>query len=328
MEIDKAVSFGTLRINIRKELIMPIQKHNINRRDILAGMAGAAVAGFASMGSSTALTRTARAKELGRVRKGRINQSITYWSYQKYWNVEQICQIAKELGCKTLGLIEPEDWPILKKHGLVCGLTSSHLFVQGMNNPAYQPMCIEKIRKSIDNNAEAGFPNVITFTGFAETEAGTVGPEEGMKNCVNGYKKIIGYAEKKNVNLCLEILNSRDPVEMKGHPGYQGDHTDYCIEIIKKVGSPRLKLLFDIYHVQIMDGDIIRRIRQHKDYIGHYHTAGVPGRNEIDDTQEINYKAVMETITETGYKGYVSHEYIPTRDPLQGLRDAVTICDV
>ena len=307
---------------------MPIQKHNITRRDILAGMAGAAVAGVASMGCSTPLTHTAGSKEPGCVRKGRINQSLTYWCYQKYWNVEQICQIAKQLGCKTLGLIEPEDWPILKKYGLTCGLTSSHMFVQGMNNPAYQPMCIEKIRKSIDNNTEAGFPNVITFTGFAKTEAGTISPEDGIKNCVNGYKKIIGYAEKKGVTLCLEILNSRDPVEMKGHPGYQGDHTEYCIEIIKKVGSPQLKLLFDIYHVQIMDGDIIRRIRQHKDYIGHYHTAGVPGRNEIDDTQEVNYRAVMEAIAETGYKGYVSHEYIPTRAPLPGLKDAITVCDV
>jgi hydroxypyruvate isomerase len=239
-----------------------------------------------------------------------------------------MCQVAKQLGCKALGLVEPPDWHILKKYGLVGGLTSSHMFVQGMNNPAYQPMCIEKIRKSIDNNAEAGFPSVITFTGHAKTDAGTISPEDGIKNCVNGYKKIIGHAEKKGVNLCIEILNSRDPVEMKGHPGYQGDHTDYCIEIIKKVGSERMKILFDIYHVQIMDGDIIRRIKEYADYIGHYHTAGVPGRNEIDGTQEVNYAAVMEAILETGYKGYVSHEYIPTRDPLAGLKDAITICDV
>jgi hydroxypyruvate isomerase len=227
-----------------------------------------------------------------------------------------------------VGLVELEHWHILEKYGLVNCLTSSHLYIKGMNNPAYQPMCIEKMRKSIDNNAEAGFPSVITFVGFAETEAGTISPEDGIKNCVKGYKQIVGYAEKNNVTLCMEILNSRDPVEMKGHPGYQGDHTEYCIEIIKQVGSPRLKLLFDIYHVQVMDGDIIRRIKEHKDYIGHYHTAGVPGRNEIDGTQEINYKAVMETIVETGYKGYVSHEFIPTRDPLQGVTDAVTLCDV
>ncbi len=303
-------------------------KDHITRRALLKGAVGAAVIGLASPGSLKSFDHRTSPGKSPSVREGRINQSITYWCFEEYWNVEEICKVAKQMGCKALGLIEPEDWHILKKYGLACSLTSSHMFVQGMNNPVYQPMCIEKMRKSIDNNAEAGFPSVITFTGFAETEAGTISPEEGIKNCVKGYKKIIGYAEKKGVNLCLEILNSRDPVEMKGHPGYQGDHTEYCIEIIKKVGSPRLKLLFDIYHVQIMDGDIIRRIRQNKDYIGHYHTAGVPGRNEIDDTQEINYKAVMETIAETGYKGYVSHEFIPTRDPLQGLKDAYTLCDV
>ena len=303
-------------------------KDHITRRALLKGAVGAAVIGLASPGSLKSFDHRTSPGKFPFVREGRINQSITYWCFEKYWNAEEMCNVAKQMGCKALGLIEPEDWHILKKYELACSLTSSHMFVQGMNNPVYQPMCIEKMRKSIDNNAEAGFPSVITFTGFAETEAGTISPEEGIKNCVKGYKKIIGYAEKKGVNLCLEILNSRDPVEMKGHPGYQGDHTEYCIEIIKKVGSPRLKLLFDIYHVQIMDGDIIRRIRQNKDYIGHYHTAGVPGRNEIDDTQEINYKAVMETIAETGYKGYVSHEYIPTRDPLQGLKDAYTLCDV
>ena len=307
---------------------MPAQKNNTSRRDLLTGAAGAAVVAMAPTAFSASVEDAAGLAKSPIARKGRINQSLTYWCYQKYWSVEQMCQVAKQLGCKALGLVEPPDWHILKKYGLVCGLTSSHMFVQGMNNPAYQPMCIEKIRKSIDNNAEAGFPSVITFTGFAKTDAGTISPEDGIKNCVNGYKKIIGHAEKKGVNLCLEILNSRDAAEMKGHPGYQGDNTEYCIEIIKKVGSDRLKLLFDIYHVQIMDGDIIRRIKEHADYIGHYHTAGVPGRNEIDDTQEVNYRAVMEAIVETGYKGYVSHEYIPTRDALSGLKDAITICDV
>jgi hydroxypyruvate isomerase len=307
---------------------MPVKRDKITRRELLMGAAGCTAAGMVSMGCSRSVDRIADSGESSRPKEKRINQSITYWCYQKYWDVEQICRIAKQLGFKALELIEPEDWHILKKYELICGLTSSHMFVQGMNNPAYQPMCIDKIRKSIDNNAEAGFPNVITFTGFAETEAGTISPQEGIENCVNGYKKIIGHAEKKGVNLCLEILNSRDPAEMKGHPGYQGDHTEYCIEIIKKVGSPRLKLLFDIYHVQIMDGDIVRRIREHKDYIGHYHTAGVPGRNEIDDTQEINYRAVMEAIAQSGYKGYVSHEFIPTRPALQGLKNAFAICDV
>ena len=142
-------------------------------------------------------------------------------------------------------------------------------------------------------------------------------------------KQIIGHAEKKGVNVCLEMLNTRDGSDpMKGHPGYQGDHTDYCIDIIKQVGSPRMKLLFDIYHVQVMDGDVIRRIRQHKDYIGHVHTAGNPGRGEIDKDQEINYAAVMRALLEIGYSGYVGQEFIPTRDPFQGLKEAFETCDV
>jgi hydroxypyruvate isomerase len=156
-----------------------------------------------------------------------------------------------------------------------------------------------------------------------------ISDEQGLKNCVAGFKKIIGHAEEKKVDLCLEMLNTRDSSHpMKGHPGYQGDHTEYCIEIIKQVGSPRMKLLFDIYHVQIMDGDVIRRIRQHKEHLGHIHTAGNPGRGELDDKQEIAYKPIMEALLEVGYQGYVGQEFIPTRDPLAGLRQAVAVCDV
>jgi hydroxypyruvate isomerase len=149
-----------------------------------------------------------------------------------------------------------------------------------------------------------------------------------MDNCVKGYKQIMGYAEQKKVTLCLEMLNSKVNETMKGHPGYMGDHTDWCIDLIKKVGSERMKLLFDIYHVQIMDGDVISRIRQHKDFIGHVHTAGNPGRRELDDKQEINYKPIMQALIDVGYKGYVGQEFIPTRDPLAGLREAVALCDV
>ena len=165
---------------------------------------------------------------------------------------------------------------------------------------------------------------MLTFTGFRDD----IPDDVGAKNCVAGYKKIIGHAEKKKVNLCLEMLNSRVSAEMKGHPGYQGDHTDYCMQIIRQVGSERMKLLFDVYHVQIMDGDVIQRIRQYADAIGHVHTAGNPGRGELDDTQEINYRPIMKTLVDVGYKGYVGQEFIPTRDPLRGLRDAVTLCDV
>lgn len=256
--------------------------------------------------------------------RGRIRQSIAYWCVEKYWSVEQTCRVVKDLGCHSVELVEPKDWPTLKKYGLICAIHSSHGFDQGMNNPKYQPACLAKLRESIDACAEYGFPNVITFTGFRED----IPDDVGLRNCVAGYKKIVGHAEAKGVNLCLEMLNSRVGAEMKGHPGYQGDHTEYCMEIIRQVGSPRMKLLFDIYHVQIMDGDIIARIRQYKDYIGHYHTAGNPGRCEIDDRQEINFKPIMEEIARTGYAGYVGQEFIPTGDPLEGLRQAVALCDV
>jgi hydroxypyruvate isomerase len=256
--------------------------------------------------------------------KGRINQSIAHWCFEKYWDVEQTCKIANELGCKSIELVEPKDWPMLKDHGLVCGLHMSHWFDEGMNNPKYQQMCIDKISTSIDECAEYGFPNVLTFTGFRED----IPDDVGIENCVKGYKKLMRQAEKKKVNICLEILNSRVDVEMQGHPGYQGDHTEYVMEIVKRVDSPRMKILFDIYHVQIMDGDVIKRIRQYKDYIGHYHVAGNPGRAELGDDQEINFRGIMKEILKTGYTGYVGQEFIPTGDPLESLKEAVAICNV
>jgi hydroxypyruvate isomerase len=292
------------------------------RRNILrcAAAAGPALIGAAGLGS------WARAGENAETaaKDGRLNQSIVHWCFAKYWDVEKTCQVARQLGCKSVELVDPEHWPILKRYGLVCAIAGSHWFEEGMNNPKYHETCLAKMRTAIDACADFGFPNVITFTGLAED----ISPDEGIRNCVAGYKKIIGHAEKKKVNVCLEILNSRVPTHMVGVPGYQGDHTDYCMEIVKQVGSPRMKLLFDIFHVQIMDGDIISRIRQYKDYIGHYHTAGNPGRHELDNTQEINYRPVMEAIADTGFTGYIGHEFIPTRDPLKGLREAVALCTV
>ena len=249
---------------------------------------------------------------------------MAQWCYEKHWDIEKICQVARQLGCKSVELVPPEQWHVLKRHRLVCALANSHGFERGMNNPKYRAMCLDKLRDAIDACAEYEFPNVITFTGFRED----IPDDVGLANCVDGYKEIVGHAETKQVTLCLEMLNSRVAVEMKGHPGYQGDHVEYCMEIIKRVGSPRLKLLFDIYHVQIMDGDLISRIRQYRDYIGHFHTAGNPGRGELDDRQEINYKAVIEEIARGKYTGYVGQEFIPTRDPFESLKEAVILCDV
>ncbi len=293
----------------------------MNRRGMLRSAAGA---GLGAMALGIAGCEEAQKVGGGAALKGHINHSMVWWCFEKYWTTEQMCEVAKSLGLKSVELIEPEHWPTLKKHGLVCAIHGSHGFVQGMNNPAYHDMCIAKIKESVDICAEYGFPNVITFTGMSED----IPADAGQKNCIEGLKKVVGYAEQKKVNLCLEMLNSRDAVEMKGHPGYQGDHMDYCIEIVKAVGSPRMKVLFDIYHVQIMDGDIIRRIGQYAEYIGHVHTAGCPGRNELDDTQEINYPPIMRALVKAGYTGYTGHEFIPTRDPLKGLAEAVALCDV
>jgi hydroxypyruvate isomerase len=291
----------------------------LNRRQMIKGAAGLAV-------GADVLTQemmpSAAAKPAAR--KGQINQSIVQWCYQKHFDIDQLCSLAKELGCLSVELVDPKDWPTLKKHGLICAIAMSHWFDKGMNNPKYHEMCIDKMHKAIDACAEYGYPNVITFTGFRED----IPDDEGIKNCVAGYKKIVGHAEKNKVTLCLEMLNSRVKEEMKGHPGYQGDHTDYCMDIIKQVGSPGLKLLFDIYHVQIMDGDIIKRIHDNKEWIGHVHTAGNPGRAELDDKQEINYPPIMKALVKAEYKGYVGQEFIPTRDPRQGLKEAVALCDV
>jgi len=294
----------------------------VSRRDMLKIAAGSSAAAFGLASCSSLEGRKPAAA------KGHINHSIAHWCFAPHWELEKMCQVARTLGCKSIELVGPGDFATLKKHGLVCALapngTPDPPFVKGLNNPKYHDMVITKTKDTIDACAAYNFPSVIAFTGFREDIPDDVGAE----NCVTGLKKIAGHAERKKVNLCLEVLNSRVDVEMKGHPGYQGDHTDYCIEILKKVGSPRITLLFDIYHIQIMDGDVISRIRQYKDYIGHYHTAGCPGRNEIGDTQEINYRPIMQEIVKTGYNGYVGHEFIPTRDPFASLKQAVSICDV
>ncbi len=298
------------------------------RRRVLADATGAALLGAAVLGAKVEAAR-AEPDAGPASRNGRIKQSLVHWCFEKYWGVEEMIGVAKQLGCVSIELIAPKSFPILKRHGLECAIGSIDMgdeppFVKGFNNPKHRARVIKATRDAIEACSEFGTKSVICFTGMADGLPADVGAD----HCVAGFKEIVGFAEKKGVTLCLEMLNSRDPVPMKGHPGYQGDHTDYCIDIINRVGSPHLKLLFDIYHVQIMDGDVIRRIRQYKDYLGHIHTAGNPGRGELDDTQEIAYRPIMEALVEVGYKGYVGQEFIPTRDPMAGLRQAVSLCDV
>jgi hydroxypyruvate isomerase len=223
--------------------------------------------------------------------------------------------------------IGPEHYQTVRELGLKISLVGSHGFAEGPVNPANHETVRRKLVEGIDLAASVQCKNVITFTGMRE--AG-INREQSARNCVECWKSVIGYAEQKKINLCLEHLNSRDNTHpMKGHPGYFGDDVDFCVELIRQVGSPNMKLLFDIYHVQIMNGDVIRRLRLYKDLIGHYHTAGVPGRAEIDETQEVNYPAVMRAILETGYDGYVAQEFIPTwPDRVHALRYAASVCDV
>ncbi|MFP6701089.1 MAG: TIM barrel protein [Planctomycetaceae bacterium] len=307
----------------------------VSRREVLR-VAGAGAALGAAV--STVTDEAAAAKTVVK-RKRRIRQSIVHWCFKSAWSTEEMCVIAKKLGCPSIELCPTSDWPTLKKHGLTCAIAGIDMgagppFVRGFNNPKFHDQVIEATRKSIDASAEFGTPCVISFTGFSaidpdDKQSAHISRDDGIRNCVAGYKKIVAYAEKRKVTLALEMLNTRDDTHpMKGHPGYQGDRTDYVMEIINRVGSPSLKLLFDIYHVQIMDGDVIRRIGKLKDAIAHVHTAGNPGRGELDDRQEINYPPIMRALLAAGYKGYVGQEFIPTGDPWKGLKQAVALCDV
>ncbi len=313
----------------------------LTRRQPLRRTAGLTAVGGAAW-SHSAPARAAEAK--GPVAtKRRIRQSLVPWCWQDCgdkWSFERVCQVARELGCVSVELTSPTNYPMLKQYGLACAIASVDLspdppFVKGFNHPDHWPRVIKATREAIDAAAAFGCPSVICFTGYsardpADPNSPRMPPDEGARNCVAGFKQVVGYAEQKQVTLCLEMLNTRDDSHpMKGHPGYQGNHVDYCInEILKQVGSPRLKLLFDVYHVQIMDGDVIRRIREHRDYLGHIHLAGCPGRGELDDRQELNFPPILRALLEVGYAGYVGLEFIPTRDPYQGLREAVALCDV
>jgi hydroxypyruvate isomerase len=273
--------------------------------------------------------------------KGNINHSIVFWCFNiagDRWDMDKTCEVAKQLGVKSIELSGPETWPTIKKHGLTCAIAPNGMpdapFMKGFNNLRYHGQVIETTKKMIDACADAGVPAVIAFTGYKWHDAddptsGEISPEEGAANCVKGLKEIAGHAEKKGVTICLEHLNTRDDTHpMKGHPGYQGDDVDEVAGIVRRVGSERVKMLFDLYHVQAMNGDLIRRIEQCKDVIGHVHTAGNPGRGELDEQQEINFPAAMRKLVAIGYKGYVGHEFIPTRDALAGLKQAVDVCDV
>ncbi len=294
------------------------------RREMLGtvGVAGL----FVAANSANAQAPRGSVADDFRISNKRIRQSVMGWCFNPMKAVE-LARHCREIGLEAIEGISSNDYPAVRELGLKISLVSSHGFKNGPFSPQNHKMCAEKLRSSIDLAVAVGCPSVITFTGMREEG---ISDEQGAKNCVDLWKSVIGYAEEKGVNLCLEHLNSRDDSHpMKGHPGYFGDDVDFCVKLIEQVGSPNMKLLFDIYHVQMMNGDVIRRIRQYKDVIGHYHTAGNPGRGELDDTQEINYPPIMKSILETGYKGFVAQEFIPSwDDPVAALRHAASVCDV
>lgn len=250
--------------------------------------------------------------------KGRINQSVSQWCFGK-WSLDELCQVSKKLGLKAIDLLGPGDFATVKKYGLVVSMVNSHSLTDGLADKKFHEACLAKLRETIDATSAAGFPNVVSFSGNRRG----IPDDVGIANSVEALKKIAGYAEQKKVTICLEYLNSK-----VNHKDYMFDNIRWGVEVCKRVGSERVKILYDIYHAQIMEGDIIRTIQTYKDYMGHYHTGGNPGRNEIDDTQELYYPAIMRAIAETGFQGYVAHEFVPKGDPLASLTYAARICDV
>ena len=293
--------------------------NGLSRRKLI----GAAAATAAAVGSLSAENN----KKPFKIKNGKIRQSVMGWCFNPMPTMD-LAKHCKEIGLVAMEGIDAKHYPAVRELGLKISLVSGgHGFRNGPCDPKNTETVINGLKKGIDLAAEIGTKSVITFTGMKYKD---MDPEKAAKLCVETWKKVMPHAEKKGITLVLEHLNSRDDSHpMKGHPGYFGDDVDFCANLVNQVGSKNFKLLFDVYHVQVMNGDVIRRIKQYKDIIGHYHTAGCPGRGEIDDTQEINYPPILKTILDTGYEGYVAQEFIPTwKNPIDSLRHAAEVCDI
>lgn len=297
----------------------------ITRRTALQTLAGAAALATvrATAADSTAQSSTVSA--------GSIRQSVCKWCFPKI-GLDEFCAAAKGMGLESVELLNPEDFPVLKKHGLTCAMVSNPTATtpqgvkvgaipKGWNRVEHHDTLLQAYEKRIGEVAAAGFENVICFSGNREG----MSDEQGLENCAKGLKRLMPIAEKHRVNVIMELLNSK-----VNHKDYMCDRTPWGVELAKRVGSERFKLLYDIYHMQIMEGDVIRTLKDNAAYIGHYHTAGNPGRGEFEsqDVQELNYPAIMRAIKATGYKGFVGQEFQPKRDPLTSLREAVKLCAV
>lgn len=280
------------------------------------------VVGTVALGASGALQSFASEKEsVSDSLKGNINHAVCRWCFSGI-DLDTLCVEAKKIGIKGIDLVGPADWPTLKKHGLyssMCNGAEINL-VDGFNDPQFHDTLVKNYSEMIPKVAEAGYKNLICFSGSRRGKD----DETGWNNCVTGLKKIIGLAEKHNVVLVMELLNSK-----VDHKDYQCDHTEWGVELAKRLGSENFKLLYDIYHMQIDEGNVISTIKKYHPYIAHYHTAGVPGRHEIDESQELFYPAIMKAIKDTGFKGYVAQEFIPVqKNKIESLKTAVKICDV
>jgi hydroxypyruvate isomerase len=286
---------------------------NFTRRTLLkssiAGLAASQVPSFAS-----SLTPQSPA------RKGRIHQSVCQWCYP-HIPLDQLAEYAAKIGLRGIDLLQPEEYEIPRRYGLVCtmGYAGGGEIAKALNRTENHAAIEQGFRMNIPRAAKAGVPNVITFSGYR----GGMADDEGAKNTIAGLNRVKKIAEDHGVTICMELLNSK-----RDHPDYMCDHTAWGVRVMQEVNSPNVKLLYDIYHMQIMEGDLIATIRQDMQWIGHFHTGGVPGRHELDSTQEIQWDAVMRAIADAGFKGYVAHEFEPAGDPLESLRKAAELCDV
>jgi hydroxypyruvate isomerase len=293
----------------------------ISRRSALKKISGATALAAASLSLRLAATEEPAAPKL----KGRIRHSACRWCYGKI-PLDELCVAGKEMGLVAIDLLDPDDFETVTKHGLVCSMVSFPTIdgiggiTKAFNRIEHHDKLVQAYEQRIKETAAAGFGRLICFSG---NRAG-LDDEKGLENCAIGLKRVLPLAEKHQVTLCMELLNSK-----RTHKDYQCDHAAWGVELVKRIGSDRFKLLCDIYHLQIMDGDICSTIKENHRYFDHYHTGGVPGRGEIDGTQELNYTCIMQTIVGTGFKGYVAQEFVPKReDKIASLKQAVQICDV
>lgn len=294
-------------------------KTTLSRRTAVKRLAAGAVA----VTAAAKLTRPGRAAEPIPL-KGNIHHSACRWCYNAI-PIDELASAGKAMGLVAIDLLNPDDFDTVRKHGLVCSMVSNPV-VDGLggiprawNRLEHHDKLVPAYERRIKETADAGFKRLICFSGNRDG----LDDEQGLENCAVGLKRILPLAERHNITICMELLNSK-----RSHKDYQCDHTEWGVALVKRLGSERFKLLYDIFHMQIMDGDICDTIRENHQFIDHYHTGGVPGRNEIDETQELHYPRIMKAILDTGFTGYVAQEFVPKREPLVSLRQAIAICDV